>query len=152
MKYNTRPQEAELPAGAMSDRQAFFKLCRAAAAAVRDGHSSWYSLGDLSNEITDLIIALRIEPISAFMSITHTHFIESRSVLIFLSKSTAFVKACLVPISKWCITSIGAPLSASHRGPGRIDQDPCWAYGCQDDFPTIPPNIACCFLVHRRFP
>ncbi len=50
--------------------------------------SSWYSLGDLSNEIPDLIIALRIEPITDFMS-SHTHYMEDRNVLIFLSNSTA---------------------------------------------------------------
>ena len=39
---------------------------------------------------------------------------------------------------------------SSRRVPGRNDPSPCWAYGCLDDFPTIQPNIACCFIVQRK--
>jgi hypothetical protein len=47
------------------------------------------SFGNLLNVILDLIIALLLEPVSAFMCIAHTHYIEDRNVLIFVSNSTA---------------------------------------------------------------
>ena len=73
--------------------------------------------------------------------------------------STCQIQQHLDMICDFCHTMLGAdlwmvshstPSSACCRGQCRINPSPCWAYGCLDDFPTIQPNIACCFIVQRN--